>query len=92
MQVYEELLFAALRRQGCGPRRLVLEGAWRWLLPQFAAAYGVRANQMSLSFLKWVVRPEVATVTVDCFDLLLHELRVLKEVCVGVGVCWVQAG
>ena len=42
LQVYDELLGAALKAQGCGPRALPLQGPWRWLLDEFAATYGVR--------------------------------------------------
>eukprot|EP00887_Chlorella_sp_A99_P007719 scaffold20.g7719.t1 len=78
VQVYDELLTSALRARGCGPGRLKLEGDWRWLLDEFAAAYGVRDYYCRLSFLRWVVRPENATVTFDCFSLLLEELGPLK--------------
>lgn len=84
LQVYDELLAAALQSQGCGPRNLELFGPWKWLLGEFAAAYGVRHHYTSLSYLKWVVRPENATVTADCFEVLLRELVPLKQV----GATW----
>ena len=50
--MYDELLAAALKSQGCGPRNLELFGPWRWLLAEFAAVYGVRQQYTSLSYLK----------------------------------------
>jgi hypothetical protein len=80
LQVYDELLAAALKAEGCGPRNLELFGPWKWLLQEFAAVYGVRHHYTSLSYLKWVVRPENASVTALCFDVLLRELVPLKQV------------
>ena len=78
LQVYDELLAGALRSQGCGPRALALEGPWGWLLQEVAGGYGVRPLYTALSYLRWVVRPDVATVTADCFDVVLRELGPLK--------------
>ena len=44
LQVYDELLAAALSATGCGARALNLEGAWRWLLDEFGSTYGVRSH------------------------------------------------
>ena len=78
--MYDELLAAALKAEDCGTRKLELFGPWKWLLQEFAAVYGVRHFYTSLSYLKWVVRPENASVTALCFNVLLRELVPLKQV------------
>ncbi|KAL6780540.1 CGL46 [Auxenochlorella protothecoides x Auxenochlorella symbiontica] len=77
LQAYDELLRAALGAQGCGRRNLTPEGPWRWLLAEFASAYGVRPQYAALSYLKWVVGEEVASLTSDCFGVLARELAPL---------------
>ena len=77
--MYDELLAGALRALARGPRNLSVEDPWAWLLGEFAAQYGVRQQYASLSYLKWVVCPDVATITADCFEVVLHTLRPLKE-------------
>lgn len=52
VQVYDELLNAALKATGCGPKRLVVEGPWLWLLGEFRMAYGVRDHYARL---RWVL-------------------------------------
>lgn len=79
LQVYDELLEAALRATGCGPRALALQGPWVWLLDRFCDAYAVGRNYARLSYLKWVVRPENATLTADCFDVLLRDMVALQQ-------------
>ena len=36
LQVYDVVLDAALHTQKCGPRKLLVTGAWEWLLHGFA--------------------------------------------------------
>ena len=79
LQVYDELLEAALRAVGCGPRNLALHGPWVWLLDRFCEAFAVGRNYARLSYLKWVVRPENATLTADCFDVLLRDMVALQQ-------------
>ena len=79
LQVYDELLESALRAVGCGPRCLALHGPWVWLLDGYCEAYAVGRNYARLSYLKWVVRPENATLTADCFDVLLRDMVALQQ-------------
>lgn len=79
LQVYDELLESALRAVGCGPRALALHGPWVWLLDRFCESYAVGRNYARLSYLKWVVRPENATLTADCFDVLLRDMVALQQ-------------
>ncbi len=79
LQVYDELLESALKAEGCGPRNLALQGPWVWLLERFCEAYAVGRNYARLSYLKWVVRPENATLTADCFDVLLRDMVALQQ-------------
>lgn len=39
--VYDSVLEAAMRAQHVHPRSLLIEGAWKWLLNEFADYYGV---------------------------------------------------
>ncbi|KAK9839863.1 hypothetical protein WJX81_007158 [Elliptochloris bilobata] len=78
-QVYDLSLDAALRAQGCGPRQLTVEGEWAWLLGAFAGTYGLRPSYTVLAHLRWVMRPENATVTAYCLDLLGNQLGPLKQ-------------
>ena len=79
LQVYDELLESALKAVGCGPRNLALHGPWVWLLDRFCDSYSVGRNYARLSYLKWVVRPENATLTADCFDVLLRDMVALQQ-------------
>ena len=79
LQVYDEVLESALRAVGCGPRNLALQGPWVWLLDRFCEVYAVGRNYARLSYLKWVVRPENATLTADCFDVLLRDMVALQQ-------------
>jgi hypothetical protein len=79
LQVYDELLEAALRAVGCGPRNLALHGPWTWLLERFLEAFAVGRNYARLSYLKWVVRPENATLTADCFEVLVRDMVALQQ-------------
>ena len=79
LQVYDELLESALKAVGCGPRNLALHGPWVWLLDRFCDSYAVGRNYARLSYLKWVVRPENATLTADCFDVLLRDMVALQQ-------------
>jgi hypothetical protein len=79
LQVYDELLESALKAVGCGPRNLALHGPWVWLLNRFCDSYSVGRNYARLSYLKWVVRPENATLTADCFDVLLRDMVALQQ-------------
>lgn len=79
LQVYDELLESALRAVGAGPRNLALHGPWLWLLDRFCESYAVGRNYARLSYLKWVVRPENATLTADCFEVLLRDMVALQQ-------------
>ncbi|KAL4857276.1 hypothetical protein ACK3TF_002568 [Chlorella vulgaris] len=79
LQVYDELLESGLRAVGCGPRSLALHGPWVWLLQRFCQQFAVGRNYARLSYLKWVVRPENATLTADCFDVLLLDMVALQQ-------------
>lgn len=79
LQVYDELLESALRAVGAGPRNLALHGPWLWLLDRFCEAYAVGRNYARLSYLKWVVRPDNATLTADCFEVLLRDMIALQQ-------------
>lgn len=76
--VYDELLSAALSAQGCGPRNLAVAGGWGWLLQRFAAAYEIRPNHAALSYLRWLLHPDNATVTADCLEAAMQQLATLK--------------
>ncbi|CAG9463051.1 unnamed protein product [Pedinophyceae sp. YPF-701] len=78
-QAYDMALMAALAAQGCGARKLVLEGPWQWLLKELARVYGVREAYTALTYLKWALQPQHATPTADCFSVLLAGVRPLKE-------------
>lgn len=65
--------------QGCNERRLDVSGEWAWLLQAFASQYGVRSNYAVMTHLRWVLRPGVASVSQNCFDLLARQLRPLLE-------------
>jgi hypothetical protein len=65
--------------QGCNERRLDVTGEWAWLLQAFASQYGVRSNYAVMTHLRWVLRPGVASVSQNCFDLLARQLRPLLE-------------
>ncbi|WIA31955.1 hypothetical protein OEZ86_002812 [Tetradesmus obliquus] len=78
-QAYDYLLLAALKAQGCNERRLDVSGEWAWLLQAFASQYGVRSNYAVMTHLRWVLRPGVASVSQNCFDLLARQLRPLLE-------------
>ena len=56
-----------------------MTGEWAWLLQAFAGKYGVRSNYATMTHLRWVLRPGVASVSQECFDLLAHKLRPLME-------------
>ncbi|KAK9806759.1 hypothetical protein WJX72_001747 [[Myrmecia] bisecta] len=77
-QVYDITLDAALRAQDCGPRRLAVTGEWKWLLAEFANVYGIRDSYAVLAHLRWMVKPENATVTAQCLELMGAELGPLK--------------
>ncbi|PSC72196.1 plant MNA5-17 [Micractinium conductrix] len=79
LQVYDELLESALRAVGAGPRNLALHGPWLWLLDRFCESYAVGRNYARLSYLKWVVRLENATLTADCFEVLLRDMVALQQ-------------
>jgi hypothetical protein len=49
------------------------------MLQAFAGQYGVRSNYATMTHLRWVLRPGVASVSQACFDLLAHKLRPLLE-------------
>lgn len=76
---YDLLLAAALRSLGSGPRNLDVTDPWRWLLLEFAQNYGVRESYAALTYLLWAVHPSRATPTADCFNMLVRELRPLKQ-------------
>ena len=77
-QVYDVALAAALRAQGCGPRRLAVTGEWAWLLGCLAASYGVRPSYAALAHAKWAVTRANATPTAYCLSLLGAVLGPLK--------------
>ncbi|KAK9868824.1 hypothetical protein WJX84_006782 [Apatococcus fuscideae] len=78
-QVYDVALDAALHAQACDARNLAVTGEWEWLLRDFAAMYGIRETYTVLAHLRWVVRPENATSTAGCLELLGAELEPLKR-------------
>jgi hypothetical protein len=49
------------------------------MLQAFAGQYGVRNNYAIMTHLRWVLRPGVASVSQNCFDLLAQKLRPLLE-------------
>jgi hypothetical protein len=65
--------------QGCSESRLEVTGEWAWMLQAFAGQYGVRNNYAIMTHLRWVLRPGVASVSQNCFDLLAQKLRPLLE-------------
>jgi hypothetical protein len=65
--------------QGCGENRLEVTGEWAWMLQAFAGQYGVRSNYATMTHLRWVLRPGVASVSQSCFELLAQKLRPLLE-------------
>ncbi|DBB16594.1 TPA: hypothetical protein ACH3X3_014851 [Trebouxia sp. C0006] len=78
-QVYDVVLDAALRAQKCGPRQLQVQDEWEWLLSEFASFYGIRQTYTVLAHLRWAIKPENATVTAMCLDILGNELKPLKQ-------------
>ncbi|KAK9868912.1 hypothetical protein WJX84_002762 [Apatococcus fuscideae] len=78
-QVYDVALDAALQAQGCDSRNLAVTGDWEWLLQEFTSMYGIRQTYAVLAHLRWVVRPENATSTAGCLELLGAELEPLKR-------------
>jgi len=77
-QVYDVALAAALRAQGCGPRRLAVSGEWAWLLRALAGTYGVRPSYAALAHARWAVTRANATPTAYCLSLLGSTLGPLK--------------
>ncbi|KAK4367008.1 hypothetical protein RND71_014888 [Anisodus tanguticus] len=91
---YDSVLEAAMKVQQFQQRNLLLHGAWRWLVTEFASYYGVSDVYTRLRYLTYVM--DVATPTADClnlvYDLLLpvvfktknslshQESRILGEV------------
>ncbi|GMH43665.1 hypothetical protein BSKO_11587 [Bryopsis sp. KO-2023] len=77
--LYECLLNTAMKVGSCGSSKLVLEGPWKWLLEEFAQLYKIRSGYTLLAHLKWVLRPDVRTCTVDCLELVLQEYTTLIQ-------------
>lgn len=75
---YDMALEAALRSLGCGPRKLDITGPWRWLLLSFSEAYGVPQAYTALTYLLWAMKPQHATPTADCFEMLLREMAPMR--------------
>ncbi|CAA6670133.1 unnamed protein product [Spirodela intermedia] len=69
--VYDSVLEAAMRAQPVLPRNLHIEGAWKWLLNEFADYYGVSDAYTKLRYVSYIMN--MATPTKDCLELL-HEL------------------
>ncbi|XP_009601182.1 uncharacterized protein [Nicotiana tomentosiformis] len=70
---YDCVLEVAMKVQQFQQRNLLLHGAWRWLVTEFASYYGVSDAYTRLRYLSYVM--DVATPTADClrlvYDLLL---------------------
>ncbi|CAN4114847.1 unnamed protein product [Withania somnifera] len=70
---YDSVLEAAMKVQQFQQRNLLLHGAWRWLVAEFASYYGVSDAYTRLRYLTYIM--DVATPTADClnlaYDLLL---------------------
>ncbi|KAK4356224.1 hypothetical protein RND71_025195 [Anisodus tanguticus] len=65
---YDSVLEAAMKVQQFKQRNLLLYGAWRWLVTEFASYYGVSDAYTKLRYLTYVM--DVATPTVDCLNLV----------------------
>ena len=56
LQVYDLTMMAAINALECGPRKLSIVGEWKWLLAEFASAYGIRSSYAVLTHMRWVMR------------------------------------
>ncbi|XP_055829046.1 uncharacterized protein LOC129897964 isoform X1 [Solanum dulcamara] len=78
---YDSVLEAAMKVQQFQQRNLLLHGAWRWLVTEFASYYGVSDAYTRLRYLTYVM--DVATPTADClnlvYDLLLPVVSKTKN-------------
>ncbi|CAI9116173.1 OLC1v1017257C1 [Oldenlandia corymbosa var. corymbosa] len=68
---YDLVLEVAMKIQHFRQRNLVLHGAWKWLLTEFASYFGVSDAYTKLRYLAYVM--DVATPTADCLELV-HDL------------------
>lgn len=69
---YDLVLEAAMRCQHFHPRKLRINGPWKWLLTEFADYYGVSDAYTKLRYLSSVMN--VATPTKDCLELVYELL------------------
>ncbi|CAA0812514.1 Unknown protein [Striga hermonthica] len=68
---YDCVLETAMKVQQFQQRNLLLHGAWKWLVTEFASYFGVSDAYTKLRYLSYVM--DVATPTADCLDLV-HDL------------------
>ncbi|GER26185.1 maturase K [Striga asiatica] len=68
---YDCVLETAMKVQEFQQRNLLLHGAWKWLVTEFASYFGVSDAYTKLRYLSYVM--DVATPTADCLDLV-HDL------------------
>ncbi|KAK8930537.1 hypothetical protein KSP39_PZI016983 [Platanthera zijinensis] len=68
---YDIVLEVAMKVQHFQQRSLLLHGAWKWLLTEFASYYGVSNAYTRLRYLSYIM--DVATPTADCL-ILVHDL------------------
>ncbi|KAG1326740.1 hypothetical protein COCNU_01G006740 [Cocos nucifera] len=70
--IYDLVLEAATRAQHLHPKNLHINGAWRWLLNEFADYYGVSEAYTKLRYLSYIMN--IATPTKDCLELIYELL------------------
>ncbi|CAD7699455.1 unnamed protein product [Ostreobium quekettii] len=78
-QTYEYIMGAALVVDGCGKRKLKLDGEWKWLLDEFSKHFSIRNAFVLLCHMKWVMRSDVQTCTAQCLDLIFNEYTALRQ-------------
>ena len=59
-----------LQMAGCSSDNLLIDGPWKWLIQAFALHFNVAVPYTLMAHLRWVLRPEVATLTSKCFRII----------------------